>query len=83
MSINNTQDGASDTGSYYATSGPTGLGLQGAGRGRNSRRLSNRNPLGVSVNGSNLKAGALLDQGGSTFKNSVLQLLICTRADHC
>jgi hypothetical protein len=34
-----------------------GLGVQGAGRGRGARKVSGRNPLGVSVNGSNARSG--------------------------
>ena len=35
----------------------SGLGVQGAGRGRGARKVSGRNPLGVSVNGSNARGG--------------------------
>ena len=36
---------------------PSGLGVQGAGRGRYARKSNARNPLGPSVNGSNMRAG--------------------------
>lgn len=37
--------------------GSSGLGVQGAGRGHYARKSSTRRPLGVSVNGSNARAG--------------------------
>jgi hypothetical protein len=36
---------------------PSGLGVQGAGRGRYARKSNARHPLGPSVNGSNVRAG--------------------------
>ena len=59
MGIGGTKDGAADD-AYYAGShvgGGAGLGVQGAGRGRGARKVSGRNPLGVSVNGSNARSG--------------------------
>jgi hypothetical protein len=53
-----TKDGAADDAYYasvHANSG-SGLGVQGAGRGRGARKTSGRNPLGVSVNGSNARS---------------------------
>jgi hypothetical protein len=55
------RDGADDgagVGQYYGSGNaalPAGLGVQGAGRGRSARRISGRNPLGPSVNGSNAR----------------------------
>ena len=55
------RDGVDDgagVGQYYGSGNaaiPAGLGVQGAGRGRSSRRISGRNPLGPSVNGSNAR----------------------------
>lgn len=56
MGIN--PDSPSDDAHYNVknAAGNTGLGLQGAGRGRNARKFSGRNPLGVSVNGSNARS---------------------------
>ncbi|OAL33372.1 hypothetical protein AYO20_07383 [Fonsecaea nubica] len=58
MGISGTRDGsADDSYSTIAHAGsPTGLGVQGAGRGRSTRKLPGRNPLGVSVNGSNARS---------------------------
>ncbi|KIX09462.1 uncharacterized protein Z518_00542 [Rhinocladiella mackenziei CBS 650.93] len=59
MGISGSKDGSADD-SYYATTHTgtsSGLGVQGAGRGRNTRKLPGRNPLGVSVNGSNARSG--------------------------
>lgn len=55
------RDGADDgagVGQYYGSGNaaiPATLGLQGAGRGRSARRISGRNPLGPSMNGSNAR----------------------------
>lgn len=43
-------------GGHNGLSAP-GLGVQGAGRGRYARKSSGRHPLGVSLNGINMKAG--------------------------
>ncbi|KAJ9611476.1 hypothetical protein H2200_004660 [Cladophialophora chaetospira] len=59
MGISGTKDGSTDD-TYYAgahAGASTGLGVQGAGRGRGARKVSGRNPLGVSVNGSNARSG--------------------------
>ena len=59
IGISGTKDGSADD-AYYAGAHPgnsAGLGVQGAGRGRGGRKLSGRNPLGVSVNGSNARSG--------------------------
>jgi hypothetical protein len=59
LSISGGKDGSAED-SYHTTKYPgssSGLGVQGAGRGRGSRKLSGRNPLGVSVNGSNTRSG--------------------------
>ena len=53
------KDGPADD-SYYSSThagNSAGLGVQGAGRGRSARKISGRNPLGVSVNGSNARSG--------------------------
>ena len=47
------QDGSADD-----PYGPSGLGVQGAGRGRYARKSNTRHPLGPSVNGSNVRGGA-------------------------
>ncbi|KAI1622429.1 hypothetical protein EDD37DRAFT_474016 [Exophiala viscosa] len=56
MGINN--DGSADDSHYHMKHGGSspGHGIQGAGRGRNARKVSGRNPLGVSVNGSNARS---------------------------
>ena len=54
----NGDDGAG-TGQYYGSGNaamPAGMGMQGAGRGRNARRSSGRNPLGISSNGTNVRS---------------------------
>jgi hypothetical protein len=69
MGISGHRDGSLD-GSHYTIShsgAAPGLGVQGAGRGRNTRKLPGRNPLGVSVNGSNARSGpSKYDQNMST-----------------
>lgn len=59
MGISGSKDGSSDDAHYPAAhaGGNSGLGVQGVGRGRNTRKLPGRNPLGVSVNGSNARSG--------------------------
>lgn len=39
-------------------SSPSGLGVQGAGRGRTGRKSNARNPLGLSTNGTNVRPNA-------------------------
>lgn len=59
MGISGSKDGSGDD-SYYPSThagGTTGLGVQGAGRGRATRKVSGRNPFGVLVNGSNVRSG--------------------------
>jgi hypothetical protein len=80
MGLGSSKEGSHDDGSgvgqYYGSGNAAvsaGLGLQGAGRGRNSRRVSGRNPLGVSVNGSNARAGpARYDGNGSYSLKGIL-----------
>ncbi|OAP61412.1 hypothetical protein AYL99_03615 [Fonsecaea erecta] len=58
MGISGSREGsADDSYSTIANAGspPTGLGVQGAGRGRSARKHPGRNPLGISVNGSNAR----------------------------
>jgi hypothetical protein len=55
LGISGNKDGAGDD--RYAGSSTSGLGVQGAGRGHFARRGGPRRPLGVSMNGSNLKSG--------------------------
>jgi hypothetical protein len=80
------KDGVADD--YYAnahTAGSSGMGVQGAGRGRTARKLSGRNPLGVSVNGSNARSGpSKYDQNMSATAKGICaasecipQMLIC------
>lgn len=56
MGINH--DGSADDAQHNVKNAgsSSGLGLQGAGRGRNTRKFTGRNPLGVSVNGSNARS---------------------------
>ncbi|EXJ78458.1 hypothetical protein A1O1_08858 [Capronia coronata CBS 617.96] len=59
LSISGGKDGSADD-SYHTpkhSGSSSGLGVQGAGRGRGNRKLQGRNPLGVSVNGSNVRSG--------------------------
>lgn len=58
MGISGTRDGASDDLGYYGSPSPSGGAVQGLGRTRGSRKSGGRNPLGVSVNGSNVRAGS-------------------------
>jgi hypothetical protein len=72
MALNGSKDGVaaghddgSGVGQYYGTGSaamPVGMGIQGAGRARSGRRVSGRNPLGVSLNGSNVRSGTRPDQ---------------------
>ena len=59
MGISSTRDGlAADP--YYAgahAGNSSGLVVQAAGKGRGTRKLSGRNPLGVSINGANARSG--------------------------
>jgi hypothetical protein len=67
MGINN--DGSAEDAHYHAKGAGVnpGLGVQGAGRGRNGRKVPGRNPLGVSVNGSNVRTTpSKYDQNMST-----------------
>lgn len=83
MGIGSTKDGAADDAYHSAahTSASAGLGVQGAGRGRGARKVSGRNPLGVSVNGSNARSGpSKYDQNMSAnakgeIKNSTFEFV--------
>ena len=58
-------DDGSGVGQYYGTGNaamPVGMGIQATGRGRSGRRVSGRNPLGVSINGSNARSSTRNDQ---------------------
>lgn len=56
MGIGSSRDGTSeDPHHYYGSPSPSSMGIQGAGRGRGGRKSATRNPLGVSVNGSNAR----------------------------
>ena len=58
-------DDGAGVGQYYGSGSAAvavGMGIQGTGRGRSGRRVSGRNPLGVSVNGSNARSGTRHDQ---------------------
>lgn len=76
MGINGIKDGSNSDRYHGSTSSAaiSGLGLQGAGRGRSSRRASGRHPLGVSVNGSNVRSGSSKYEtnGSQTTKGKVL-----------
>lgn len=71
MALNGSKDGlasghddGSGVGQYYGSGSAAmhvGMGIQGAGRARPGRRASGRNPLGVSVNGSNMRSAAKHD----------------------
>lgn len=54
MGISSKDGSADDVSQGYPTS-PSGLGVQGAGRGRTGRKSNARNPLGVSTNGTNVR----------------------------
>lgn len=46
---------------------PSGLGVQGAGRGRTGRKSNARNPLGLSTNGTNVRPNSSKhDQNAAT-----------------
>lgn len=70
------KDGSTDDISQGYPTSPSGLGVQGAGRGRTGRKSNARNPLGPSTNGTNVRAGsAKYDQGSSAITNGkVMQL---------
>lgn len=57
MGLSSKDGSADDVSQGYPTS-PSGLGVQGAGRGRTGRKSNARNPLGVSTNGTNVRAGS-------------------------
>lgn len=57
LGIGATKDGGADDHAGHSVSGSSGLGVQGAGRGHYARKSAARRPLGVSVNGSNLRSG--------------------------
>jgi len=53
------RDGSTDDVSPACDQSPSGgIGVSGAGRSRSARKSNSRNPLGVSVNGSNVRAGS-------------------------
>ena len=59
--------------SYGIPTSPSGLGVQGAGRGRTGRKSNARNPLGVSTNGTNVRpSSARFDQAGVATTNGEL-----------
>lgn len=57
LGIGSTKDGTVDESGYYGSPSPSGSGAQGGARVRGSRKSLTRNPLGVSVNGSNARSG--------------------------
>lgn len=57
LGINPDRDGHLDDYTGPNTAGSSGLGVQGAGRGHYARKSAHRRPLGVSVNGSNIRSG--------------------------
>lgn len=63
-------DSAADE--YYAQGGAqsSGLGVQGAGRGHYARRGGPRRPLGVSMNGSNIKSSKYDQNMNATAKGT-------------
>lgn len=76
MGISSKDGSVDDTTQGYPTS-PSGLGVQGAGRGRTGRKSNARNPLGVSTNGSNMRTGSVkYDQNNVPTSNSRNILLI-------
>lgn len=48
------------------TTSPSGLGVQGAGRGRTGRKSNARNPLGLSTNGTNVRPNASKNDQNAT-----------------
>lgn len=66
------KDGSTDDMSQGYPTSPSGLGVQGAGRGRTGRKSNARNPLSVSTNGSNARPGSTRhDQGAAANANSM------------
>ena len=61
------RDGGLDESQYYGSG--SGLGVQGAGRGRSSRKVSGRTPLGAPINGSNARTVAPRLESASSFGN--------------
>lgn len=57
LGINANKDGSADDHAGHSMAGSSGFGVQGAGRGHYARKSAARRPLGVSVNGSNLRSG--------------------------
>ena len=77
LGINANSDGLADEvhGGQNGVSAP-GLGVQGAGRGRYARKTSGRHPLGVSLNGINMKAGgSKYDQNMSATAKGTMDLV--------
>lgn len=75
LGIANT-DGADDTQLGQGGLNSAGLGLQGAGRSRYARKTSGRYPLGVSMNGSNMKgSGSKYDQNMDATAKGIVRSL--------
>lgn len=76
MGIDPNHDGSIDDHAVPNTPGSSGLGVQGAGRGHYARKSAARRPLGLSVNGSNLRNGtAKYDQNmAATAKGNILHM---------
>ncbi|KAK5316887.1 hypothetical protein LTR70_006134 [Exophiala xenobiotica] len=65
MGVSSRDGSTDDVSQAYDHSPSGGIGVSGAGRSRSARKSNSRNPLGVSVNGSNVRAGsAKYDQSG-------------------
>jgi hypothetical protein len=88
MGITPGKDGIVDDHTGQVVAGSSGLGVQGAGRGHYARKSATRRPLGVSVNGSNLRnVTAKYDQNmAATAKGNLscilrhdLTLTVCSR----
>lgn len=58
MGVSSRDGSTDDVTQAYDQSPSGGIGVSGAGRSRSARKSNSRNPLGVSVNGSNVRAGS-------------------------
>ena len=79
LGLGGNHDGAGDE--YSGQISPSGLGVQGAGRGHYARRGSGRRPLGVSMNGSNLKSTKYDQNMNATAKGTFTLLSSLLLAD--
>ena len=70
MGISSRDGSTDDVSQGHDQSPPGGIGVSGAGRSRSARKSNSRNPLGISTNGSNVRAGpAKYDQSAVVNTN--------------